>query len=584
MNEVEKRTYTVAVDLGTTNVVVIVGAKMPDGTLHFRSLVAKRMQAGGMQAGQIINKVAVGNSIRAALTEIEADLGTRISQVYTGISGSFIRCENYTDHVFAQDSQGGISQQDVDALYARMEGVQAPENEIIIERIPQNFKIDGRLIDGQNLVGAFGRPLSATVQFVLCERTPLERLHTLFDELGIKVLGVYPTMLSIVEAVATPEEREDGVAVVNLGGDKTDMAVIHGNTLRYITSIPIGGAAINDDIYTMSIPRTAVEDMKRRYGSAIAEKTERKQLIIPGRRPNGGAATILDCHLATAIEARMLDIIDYVKEELQESGYGKRLGYGLILAGGGSRLANVDELFRRETGLEVRLAATDQVNRDKNEPESKPAYATAQGILMRGIKDGRSEIVGNVRSRVEAATEAAAGARDGRQQEEPVAAPVEERSQRVAPTAPATPATPAAAQPARAAAAPQRPNPLTPRPEAPRPTRQPAQQPAVQQPAGNQAPQQQRQPLPATEEAADNGTAETAAADDAAEQSGSYGPIGVIKGVDDSYDDPERELADDEEKREGWFKRKWNALKEYVDGSFNENEDTSFGSDKGSDW
>ena len=123
MNEAEKRIYTVAVDLGTTNVVVIVGAKNPDGTLYFRKVVAKPVQPEGMQAGQIINKVAVGKSLREALTEVEADLGTRVSQVYTGISGGFIRCENYTDHVFAQDSQGGISQQDVDALYARMNGV-----------------------------------------------------------------------------------------------------------------------------------------------------------------------------------------------------------------------------------------------------------------------------------------------------------------------------------------------------------------------------------------------------------------------------------------------------------------------------
>ena len=153
MNETEKRIYTVAVDLGTTNVVVIVGAKNADGTLHFRKVVSRPVE--GMQAGQISNIVAVGNSIRTVLSEIEAELGTRISQAYTGISGSFIRCENYTDHVFAQDSQSGISQQDVDALYARMDGVQAPENEIIIERIPQNFKIDGHPADGQKLVGAF---------------------------------------------------------------------------------------------------------------------------------------------------------------------------------------------------------------------------------------------------------------------------------------------------------------------------------------------------------------------------------------------------------------------------------------------
>lgn len=548
MNELEKRVYTVAVDLGTTNVVVIVGAKKPDGMLHFRKVVSRPVE--GMQAGQICNIVAVGNSIRAVLSEVESELGTRISQVYTGISGSFIRCENYTDHVFAQDSQSGISQQDVDALYARMNGVQAPENEIIIERIPQNFKIDGRMTDRQNLVGAFGRQLSATFQFLLCERTPWERLQMVFDQLGIEVLGTYPTMLTIVEAIATPEEREEGVAVVNLGGDKTDLTVIHGNTLRYIASIPIGGAAINDDIHTLPVPRQYVESMKIKYGSAIAEKTERKQIPIPGRRPHSASSNILDHTLATAIEARMLDIIDCVKEELRDSEYGRRLGYGLILAGGGSRMANVVELFRRETGLDVRLAATDQINREKNEPESKPAYATALGIFMRGVDDGQSTITEVVRPRpvpepepapATAASDTVSPVQNTSAQ---VTTPVQERPSRQTPQQPQRPA----AQPAQ---------------PAPRPAPQPVQ-------------------------AQDEGPADESADDDnRSGDAGSYAPIGKIKApVYDEEDDPDKELAelDDGPRRGNIFSRAWRWAKGRVEESFDEVDDTSFGSGSDSKW
>ena len=539
MNEGEKRIYTVAVDLGTTNVVVIVGAKNADGTLCFRKVVTRPVK--GMQAGQISNIVDVGNSIRAVLTEVEAELGTRISQVYTGISGGFIRCENYTDHVFAQDSQSGINQQDVDALYARMNGVQAPENEIIIERIPQNFKIDGRTADGHNLVGAFGRQLSATFQFVLCERTPWERLQMVFDRLGIEVLGTYPTMLTIVESIATPEEREEGVAVVNLGGDKTDLTVIHGNTLRYIASIPIGGAAINDDIHSLSIPRQYVESMKIKYGSAIAEKTERKQLPIPGRRPNN-ASSILDYNLATAIEARMLDIIDCVKEELRDSEYGKRLGYGIILAGGGSRLANVADLFRREMNMDVRLAATDQINREKNEPESKPAYATALGIFMRGVADGRSMIVESVRPKPETPAES-------EPEEQPAQPAVQSTSAQVTSPVQERPVRPA---PSAAPAQPQ------PRPAATLNTPQPAPQPAAE-------PDEKREFAP----------------HNPAGEAESYAPVGKIKAqVYDDDDDPDKELADleDEPKRGGLFSRAWRFVKGKVEDSFDDNDDVSLGS------
>ena len=537
MNETEKRIYTVAVDLGTTNVVVIVGAKNSDGTLHFRKVVSRPVE--GMQAGQISNIVAVGNSIRAVLSEVEAELGTRISQAYTGISGSFIRCENYTDHVFAQDSQGGISQQDVDALYARMDGVQAPENEIIIERIPQNFKIDGNHVDKQNLVGAFGRQLSATFQFVLCERTPWERLQMVFDRLGIEVLGTYPTMLTIVDSIATADEREEGVAVVNLGGDKTDLTVIHGNTLRYVASIPIGGAAINEDIYSLSIPRQYVESMKIKYGSAIAEKTERKQLPIPGRRPSN-ASGILDYNLATAIEARMLDIIDYVKDELRDSGYAKKLGYGLILAGGGSRLAHVADLFRRETNMDVRLAATDQVNREKGEPESKPAYATALGIFMRGVEDGRSQIVESVRPKPEPAAADAQTSQGGPAQgvqntSAQVTAPVQEQPVR----------TPQAAQ---------------------------------RRPVTLNSPQQAVKPVEAETEKAEDGTTERQPAESVTEKR-AYGSFNKIKGTpsqQESEDDPadDEELEDfDEPKREGLFKRVFRWAKGKVEDSFDEGDD-----------
>lgn len=574
MNEVEKKIYTVAVDLGTTNVVVIVGAKNDNGTLHFRKVVSRPVE--GMQAGQIVNIVAVYNSIHGVMSEIEADLGTRVSQVYTGISGSFIRCEKYTDHVFAQDSQSGISEQDVEALYARMNGVQAPENEIIIERIPQNFKVDSKTIEGDRLVGAFGRQLSATFQFVLCERTPMERLQMLFDKLGIELLGIFPSMLSIVEAVATPEEREEGVAVVNLGGDKTDLAVIHGNTLRYITSIPIGGAAINDDIRTLPVHKQYVEAMKIKYGSAIAEKTERKILPIPGRRPNGAASSILDYSLATAIEARMLDIIDYVKEELKDSGYGKKLGYGLILAGGGSRLANVAELFRRETGMDVRLASTDQINREKNEPESKPAYATAQGILMRGIADGRSKIEGNVRSRIEMAAEAAGEAqRQGVQKEEPAVpvAPVEERSQRTAPAAETTPAASERPQSVKPAAEAEQPRSVNTQNAAA------ATETAVKTPP---QPEQQPQPRPEQPSQPQQPVREQERYDKADNDAGPYGPVGRIHGDDyaDDYDDPDKNLTDDDDepRRRGFFGNLWGRIKGKIEESFDDSDDVSLGS------
>ncbi|MCH5334942.1 MAG: cell division protein FtsA [Alistipes sp.] len=382
----EKRLYTVAVDLGTTNVVVIVGWKNDDGTIHVDKLVSRPCE--GLSAGEIENIASAGNSIRAALSEVEVSLGFRVSEVYAGISGRFIRCDSYTDHVFTADSQSGVSSQDVEALYERMAGVKASDDEIILESIPQNFMVDDRR-EVKNPVGSFGKRLSSTFKFILCEPTPLDRLQRVFAGLNIKLLGIYPTMLTIVDSIVTPDEREEGVAIVDLGGGKTDVTVVYKNIIRYVASIPMGGQTINSDIYSLGVPEKYVERLKVKHGSAVAEMTERKLLQIPGGRSRD-VKGLLSYNLAAAIEGRMMDIIELVKGELRESGFGDKLSYGIVLAGGGSRLANVAELFRRETGMDVRLSETDSIN--KNKPDMPP-YATALGVLMRGLADGKSTLL-----------------------------------------------------------------------------------------------------------------------------------------------------------------------------------------------
>lgn len=386
----EKKIYTVAVDLGSSNVVVIVGSRNDDGSLRIEKVVSK--PAEGVNAGEIENIASVGNSIRMAMQEVESALGIRVSEVYTGISGRFMRCESYTDHVFTIDSQSGVSQRDVDALFERMANVQAPDDEIIMDRIPQNYMVDDDH-EVKNPVGSFGKRLSSTFKFILCKRTPLDRLKLAFNGLNINLLGIYPSMLAAVDAVALPEEIEDGVAIVNLGGHKTDVTVVYKNVVRYIASIPMGGEAINHDICTLSIPEKYVETLKQTFGSAVAAMSDRKTIKIKGRTPRESKC-IQESNLATAIEARTMDIIDMVKDEIEESGFAGKLTYGIVLTGAGARMRNVDELFRRETGMEVRVSEHDvNIASDKPNRTYFPACSTALGLLILGIKDGRSTLV-----------------------------------------------------------------------------------------------------------------------------------------------------------------------------------------------
>ena len=387
----ERKNYTVAVDLGSSNVVVAVGEKAAEGQMEVASIVSKPVE--GVNAGKIENIELVSRAIREAMSEAEEQLGIRITEAYAGISGDFVRCARHTDHVFVYDPQNGVNQKDVDALFDRMRNVQAPDDETIMERVPQNYVVDDNQ-EVKNPVGSFGKKLSSTFNFILCLRTPMQRLDMALKRLGIKMLGVTSNAIATAEAVLLPDEKEEGVAVVDIGGGVTDVAVYYRNVVRYIATIPMGAMAINRDIRTMSVPEKHVESLKQKYGSAVADLAPEDKLIRVNGRTAREAKDILLRNLATMIEARATDIAEFVLQEIRDSGYAGKLAYGIVLTGGSAKLKDVDELFRRVTGMDVRIASAETgVAEESREKVVDPAYATAVGILLKGAEQGACAVI-----------------------------------------------------------------------------------------------------------------------------------------------------------------------------------------------
>lgn len=387
----ERKNYTVAVDLGSSNVVVAVGEKAAEGQMEVASIVSKPVE--GVNAGKIENIELVSRAIREAMSEAEEQLGIRITEAYAGISGDFVRCARHTDHVFVYDPQNGVNQKDVDALFDRMRNVQAPDDETIMERVPQNYVVDDNQ-EVKNPVGSFGKKLSSTFNFILCLRTPMQRLDMALKRLGIKMLGVTSNAIVTAEAVLLPDEKEEGVAVIDIGGGVTDVAVYYRNVVRYIATIPMGAMAINRDIRTMSVPEKHVESLKQKYGSAVADLAPEDKLIRVNGRTAREAKDILLRNLATVIEARATDIAEFVLQEIRDSGYAGKLAYGIVLTGGSAKLKDVDELFRRVTGMDVRIASAETgVAEESREKVVDPAYATAVGILLKGAEQGACAVI-----------------------------------------------------------------------------------------------------------------------------------------------------------------------------------------------
>ncbi len=385
----ERKNYIIAIDLGSSQVTVAVGEKNSDGLLDVVCAVQKPVE--GVNAGMIENIEQVGRAIREAVSEVETELGIHVEEAYAGISGNFVRCARHTDHVFVYDPQNGINQKDVDGLFDRMRNVQAPDDETIMERVPQNYVVDDNQ-EVKNPVGSFGKKLSSTFNFVLCQKTPIQRLDMALRRLGIKMLGTLPNVLVTPEAVLFPDEKEEGVVVVDVGSGVTDVTVYYRNVVRYVVSIPMGASAINRDIRTMCVPEKYVESFKQKYGSAVAELAPEKCIRVTG--PAREAKDILLCNLATVIEARATDIAEFVLQEIRDSGYAGKLVYGIVLTGGSAKLKDLDELFRRVTGMEVRVALPDvAVGESSKEKVADPSFATAVGLLLRGAELGASSVM-----------------------------------------------------------------------------------------------------------------------------------------------------------------------------------------------
>lgn len=380
----ENKNYVVAIDLGTTNVSIAVGERTPEG-LSVAALVTKPCQ--GVHAGQVENIELVARAIDEAKAEIREQLGIRITEAYAGISGPYVRCASHRDYVFTEDKLGGVSQSDVDRLFDRMRNVQAPGDEVVMERIPQNYLTDNNT-EVQNPVGCFSGKLTSTFNFILCAQTPIQRLELAMKRCGILLKEVFTNPQVVADSVLSPDDREEGVAVVNIGGGVTDVAVYYSNVLRYVASIPLGGNAINRDIRSQSIPERFVERLKCRYGSAVMELAPDKQIHIDGRTARE-SKDILVKNLASVVEARMKDIVEYVQMELKNSGYAQRLNYGLVLTGGTARMKDVDELFRRQTKYDVRIGIPEEGITEASRPlVQSPEAATVVGLLLRGAKAG----------------------------------------------------------------------------------------------------------------------------------------------------------------------------------------------------
>jgi cell division protein FtsA len=375
-------------DLGTTKVCAIVGEQVEDGIdiIGIGSAPSK-----GMKKGVVVNIESTVQAIRAAVDQAEAMAGCEIATVYAGIAGSHVRGLNKEG--VAAISAREVSDDDVRRVLEQSKAIPLPSDRQVIHVLPQEFIVDDQ--DGiARPVGMSGVRLEARVHLVTAATASIQNVIKCAERCSLNVAEVVLEPLASAEAVLEDDEREIGVALVDIGGGTTDIVIYSNSAAVHTSVIPIGGLNLTSDIAAgLRTPLAEAERIKIKYGCASPEMTRPDDTIeVPSVGGRVGR-TLSREFLANIIEPRVEEIFQAVQHILNESGYAEQLNAGVVICGGSTLLDGMPELAERILGMPVRRANPTGVG-GLSDVVKSPAYATAVGLVKHGaqrLRDARLE-------------------------------------------------------------------------------------------------------------------------------------------------------------------------------------------------
>ena len=378
----------VGLDIGTTKIAVIAGRKNDFGKLEI--LGFGRANSNGVKHGQVLNIDETIKAIRTALENCYAsNPNLEVNEVYVGIAGHHIKSLQTRGDIVRHDTENEISQKDIDQLIADQYKTYIPAGDQIIDVIPQEYTVD----NFQNIpdpVGYGGVKVGANFHIITGDKNAIRNINRSVEKSGLLTKDLVLQPLASSAAVMAQEDLEAGVAIVDIGGGTTDLAVFYEGILKHTAVIPFAGENITNDIKTgLGVLKTQAEQMKVQFGSALANEAKANAYItIPGLR-GMPAKEISVKNLANIIQARMSEILDFVTYHLKQVGLdSKALNGGIILTGGGSQLKHLIQLTEYVTGLNARIGLPNEhLAPGHIEELAKPTYATCLGLILKGYDD-----------------------------------------------------------------------------------------------------------------------------------------------------------------------------------------------------
>ncbi len=387
----DKNNISIGLDIGTTKIVAMIGER--NEFKKIKILGVGKSISLGVHRGVVNNITQTIQSIQQAVQQAETNSGYKIEGVTVGIAGQHIRSLQHSDYITRENSEQVINIDDIDKLINQVHKLVMLPGEEIIHVLPQEYKVDGQA-EIKEPIGMYGGRLEANFHVVVGQVSSIRNIGRCIKSAGLDLDGITLEPLASANAVLSVEEKEAGVALIDIGGGTTDLAIFKDGIIRHTAVIPFGGNVITEDIKEgCSIIEKQAELLKIKFGSAWpGENRENEIVSIPGLRGRDPKEISLK-NLSKVIHARAVEIIEQVYLEIKNYGHEeqkKKLIAGIVLTGGGSQLKHLKQLVEYVTGMDTRVGyPNEHLAGDTDQIVTSPLYATAVGLLMDGL--GRSE-------------------------------------------------------------------------------------------------------------------------------------------------------------------------------------------------
>ena len=375
----------VGLDIGTTKIACLVGRKTEHGKIEI--LGVGKAPSLGVTRGVVSNIEKTVQSIRAAVEEAEAKSGIDINVVNVGIAGQHIKSLQHRGMITRDTIDEEISQKDVDELIDDMYKLVMMPGEEIIHVLPQEYIVD-REPGIKDPIGMSGVQLEANFHIITGQIAAAKNIFKCVNKAGLEVAELILEPLASSSAVLSEEEKEAGVALIDIGGGTTDIAIFHDGIIRHTAVIPFGGNVITEDIKEgCTIMHRQAELLKTKFGAALPQATQDNEIVcIPGLRGRDPKEISVK-NLANIISARMSEIIEHIYFEIKNSGFDKKLIGGIVVTGGGSQLKHINQLMEFTTGIDSRIGyPNEHLSANTNINVTSPLFATGVGLVAKGFE------------------------------------------------------------------------------------------------------------------------------------------------------------------------------------------------------